>query len=134
MLKLVLNIMLVPNLGIDGAGWSAIIALSAAAALNMASLAQQAGLGWSAWLRHPLRLALSLLAMGVMAWLSSAVVMSILGDGRFAAVLATAAAIPAGVTVLTLLAMRLRIIEPEEWAIIPKLGWRLEAMAWRLQR
>lgn len=133
-LKIVLNIMLVPKLGIDGAGWSAIIALSAAAALNMASLAQQAGLGWSAWLRHPLRLALSLLGMGVMAWLSSAVVMSILGDGRFAAVLATAAAIPAGVTAFTLLAMRLRIIEPEEWAIIPKLGWRLEAMAWRLQR
>lgn len=131
--KVVLNLLLVPMLGIAGAGWSAIAALSVAAVLNIRVLGKQTELNKAEWMGHSFKLFGSLLGMGMAAWGSAQLVMGFAG-GRLSAVIATAIGVPIGVAVFIVLAMRLRVLEPEEWLILPRVGHRLEAMARRMLR
>ncbi|WP_195576832.1 putative polysaccharide biosynthesis protein [Paenibacillus sp. 1001270B_150601_E10] len=131
--KVVLNLLLVPMLGIAGAGWSAIAALSVAAVLNIRVLGTQTELNKAEWMGHSFKLFGSLLGMGMAAWVSAQLVMGFAG-GRLSAVIATTIGVLIGVAVFAVLSMRLRVLEPEEWLIVPRVGHRLEAMARRMLR
>lgn len=130
--KLALNIVLVPMWGISGAAASGLAALSAAAWLNARALARTGGLPSAAWLQAPVRLAAALGAMGSAAWLVAAAIEPL--GGRLAALAATAVAVPAGALVFGALAARLRLVRPEEWAAVPRIGPRLAALADRIAR
>lgn len=130
--KIVLNIVLVPMMGIAGAALSALAALTLAAALNARALARYGGLPAAAWSKQRGRLAIALFAMGLAAWLVAAAITPL--GGRLASLGATVLAVPLGVLVFAALATRLQLVRPEEWAAVPKIGKRLSALAVRLSR
>lgn len=136
--KALLNVMLVPALGISGAALAGAVAYMLAAGLNVALLARLVALrpAPGAVLAKPALViaAMSLAAVG-MAWAAEAVLggMGIAADRRLAAMGVSLLGIAAGSAVFLLAAARTGLLTAEELAAVPKLGPRLAKLLRRLR-
>ncbi|NUU74747.1 putative polysaccharide biosynthesis protein [Paenibacillus xylanilyticus] len=136
--KALLNMLLVPALGISGAALAGAAAYMLAAGLNVALLARRAALrpAPGAVLAKP---ALVIAAMSVaaagMAWAAGAVLggMGIAADRRLAAVGISLLGIAAGAAVFLLASARMGLLTATDLAAIPKLGPRLAKLLRRLR-
>ncbi|MFS0874099.1 putative polysaccharide biosynthesis protein [Paenibacillus xylanilyticus] len=136
--KALLNVLLVPALGISGAALAGAVAYMLAAGLNVALLARRAALrpARGAVLAKP---ALVIAAMSVaaagMAWAAGAVLggMGIAADRRLAAVGISLLGIAAGAAVFLLASVRTGLLTATDLAAIPKLGPRLAKLLRRLR-
>ncbi|WP_145053186.1 oligosaccharide flippase family protein [Paenibacillus xylanexedens] len=128
--KVLLNVWLVPTLGIVGAAMAGAAAYMLAAALNVALLARYSALRLapSAVLAKPALViaAMSLAAAG-MAWATEAVLggMGIAADRRIAAVGVSLLGVAAGAAVFVLAAARTGLLTAAELVAVPKIGSRL---------
>ena len=135
--KALLNVMLVPALGISGAALAGAVAYMLAAGLNVALLARRAALrpAPGAVLAKPalVTAAMSVAAAG-MAWAAGAVLggMGIAADRRLAAVGISLLGIAAGAAVFLLASARTGLLTATDLAAIPKLGPRLAKLLRRL--
>ncbi|MCM3208322.1 putative polysaccharide biosynthesis protein [Paenibacillus illinoisensis] len=135
--KALLNVMLVPALGISGAALAGAVAYMLAAGLNVALLARRTAMrpALGAVLVKP---ALVIAAMSVaaagMAWAAGAVLggMGIAADRRLAAVGISLLGIAAGAAVFLLASARTGLLTATDLAAIPKLGPRLAKWLRRL--
>ncbi|WP_028595197.1 putative polysaccharide biosynthesis protein [Paenibacillus assamensis] len=134
LVKVSLNVWLVPTFGLEGAALSALASLSLAALLGARSLARAGGAGPSVWAWGSARLALALAAMGGAVWLTATAVAHLCGGGRGGASAATAIGVLLGALLFGALAVTLRLVRPAELAALPKVGRRLAALATRLTR
>ncbi|WP_145326528.1 putative polysaccharide biosynthesis protein [Paenibacillus xylanexedens] len=136
--KALLNVMLVPTLGISGAALAGAVAYMLAAGLNVALLARLVALrpAPGAVLAKPALViaAMSLAAVG-MAWAAEAVLggMGIAADRRLAAMGVSLLGIAAGSAVFLLAAARTGLLTAAELAAVPKLGPRLAKLLRRLR-
>ncbi|WP_128099766.1 oligosaccharide flippase family protein [Paenibacillus sp. DCT19] len=128
--KVLLNVWLVPTLGIVGAAMAGAAAYMLAAALNVALLARYSALRLapSAVLAKPALViaAMSLAAAG-MAWATEALLggMGIAADRRIAAVGVSLLGVAAGAAVFVLAAARIGLLTAAELVAVPKVGARL---------
>ena len=128
--KALLNVMLVPALGISGAALAGAVAYMLAAGLNVALLARLVALrpAPGAVLAKPALViaAMSLAAVGT-AWAAEAVLggMGVAADRRLAAMGVSLLGIAAGSAVFLLAAARTGLLTAAELAAVPKLGPRL---------
>ncbi|MCR8846642.1 oligosaccharide flippase family protein [Paenibacillus sp. SC116] len=134
LVKVSLNVWLVPTLGLEGAALSALASLTVAAMLGARALARAGGAGPAVWAWGPARLALALAAMGGAVWLTASAVAHLCGGGRGGASAATAIGVLLGAILFGALAVTLRLVRPAELAALPKVGQRLAALAARLTR
>ncbi|MDT9723092.1 polysaccharide biosynthesis protein [Paenibacillus sp. ClWae2A] len=136
--KALLNVMLVPALGISGAALAGAVAYMLAAGLNVALLARLVALrpAPGAVLAKPALViaAMSLAAVG-MAWAAEALLggMGIAADRRLAAMGVSLLGIAAGSAVFLLAAARTGLLTAAELAAVPKLGPRLAKLLRRLR-
>jgi len=136
--KALLNVMLVPALGISGAALAGAVAYMLAAGLNVALLARLVALrpAPGAVLAKPALViaAMSLAAVGT-AWAAEAVLggMGIASDRRLAAMGVSLLGIAAGSAVFLLAAARTGLLTAAELAAVPKLGPRLAKLLRRLR-
>ncbi|WP_405131081.1 polysaccharide biosynthesis protein [Paenibacillus sp. FSL H8-0317] len=136
--KAMLNVMLVPALGISGAALAGAVAYMLAAGLNVALLARLVALrpAPGAVLAKPALViaAMSLAAVGT-AWAVEAVLggMGIAADRRLAAMGVSLLGIAAGSAVFLLAAARTGLLTAAELAAVPKLGPRLAKQLRRLR-
>ncbi|WP_340015155.1 polysaccharide biosynthesis protein [Paenibacillus sp. FSL K6-1318] len=136
--KALLNVMLVPALGISGAALAGAVAYMLAAGLNVALLARLVALrpAPGAVLAKPALViaAMSLAAVGT-AWAAEAVLggMGIAADRRLAAMGVSLLGIAAGSAVFLLAAARTGLLTAAELAVVPKLGPRLAKLLRRLR-
>ncbi|MEK3705611.1 polysaccharide biosynthesis protein [Paenibacillus sp. FSL R7-0198] len=136
--KALLNVMLVPALGISGAALAGAVAYMLAAGLNVALLARLVALrpAPGAVLAKPALViaAMSLAAVGT-AWAAEAVLggMGIAADRRLAAVGVSLLGIAAGSAVFLLAAARTGLLTAAELAAVPKLGPHLAKLLRRLR-
>ncbi|WP_339787460.1 polysaccharide biosynthesis protein [Paenibacillus sp. FSL R7-0313] len=136
--KALLNVMLVPALGISGAALAGAVAYMLAAGLNVALLARLVALrpAPGAVLAKPALViaAMSLAAVGT-AWAAEAVLggMGIAADRRLAAMGVSLLGIAAGSAVFLLAAARTGLLTAAELAAVPKLGLRLAKLLRRLR-
>ena len=136
--KALLNVMLVPALGISGAAMAGAVAYMLAAGLNVALLARLVALrpAPGAVLAKPALViaAMSLAAVG-MALAAEAVLggMGIAADRRLAAMGVSLLGIAAGSAVFLLAAARTGLLTAAELAAVPKLGPRLAKLLRRLR-
>lgn len=136
--KALLNVMLVPALGISGAALAGAVAYMLAAGLNVALLARLVALrpAPGAVLAKPALViaAMSLAAVGT-AWAAEAVLggMGIAADRRLAAMGVSLLGIAAGSAVFLLAAARTGLLTAAELAAVPKLGPRLAKLLRRLR-
>ncbi|MCF7758654.1 polysaccharide biosynthesis protein [Paenibacillus xylanexedens] len=136
--KALLNVMLVPALGISGAALAGAVAYMLAAGLNVALLARLVALrpAPGAVLAKPALViaAMSLAAVGT-AWAAEAVLggMGIAADRRLAAMGVSLLGIAAGSSVFLLAAARTGLLTATELAAVPKLGPRLAKLLRRLR-
>ncbi|MCP1181492.1 polysaccharide biosynthesis protein [Paenibacillus sp. 1781tsa1] len=136
--KALLNVMLVPALGISGAALAGAVAYMLAAGLNVALLARLVALrpAPGAVLAKPALViaAMSLAAVGT-AWAAEAVLggMGIAADSRLAAMGVSLLGIAAGSAVFLLAAARTGLLTAAELAAVPKLGPRLAKLLRRLR-
>ncbi|WP_338589732.1 polysaccharide biosynthesis protein [Paenibacillus sp. Y5S-9] len=136
--KALLNVMLVPALGISGAALAGAVAYMLAAGLNVALLARIVALrpAPGAVLAKPALViaAMSLAAVGT-AWAAEAVLggMGIAADRRLAAMGVSLLGIAAGSAVFLLAAARTGLLTAAELAAVPKLGHRLAKLLRRLR-
>ncbi|WP_339261263.1 polysaccharide biosynthesis protein [Paenibacillus sp. FSL R5-0713] len=136
--KALLNVMLVPALGISGAALAGAVAYMLAAGLNVALLARLVALrpAPGAVLAKPALViaAMSLAAVG-MALAAEAVLggMGIAADRRLAAMGVSLLGIAAGSAVFLLAAARTGLLTAAELAAVPKLGPRLAKLLRRLR-
>ncbi|NEU64893.1 polysaccharide biosynthesis protein [Paenibacillus sp. ALJ109b] len=136
--KALLNVMLVPALGISGAALAGAVAYMLAAGLNVALLARLVALrpAPGAVLAKP---ALVIAAMSVaaagMAWAAEAVLggIGIAADRRLAAMGVSLLGIAAGSAVFLLAAARTGLLTAAELAAVPKLGPLLAKLLHRLR-
>ncbi|MBT2286128.1 polysaccharide biosynthesis protein [Paenibacillus polymyxa] len=136
--KALLNVMLVPALGISGAALAGAVAYMLAAGLNVALLARLVALrpAPGAVLAKPALViaAMSLAALGT-AWAAEAVLggMGVAADRRLAAMGVSLLGIAAGSAVFLLAAARTGLLTAAELAAVPKLGPRLAKLLRRLR-
>ncbi|WP_340018843.1 polysaccharide biosynthesis protein [Paenibacillus sp. FSL H3-0457] len=136
--KALLNVMLVPALGISGAALAGAVAYMLAAGLNVALLARLVALrpAPGAVLAKPALViaAMSLAALGT-AWAAEAVLggMGIAANRRLAAMGVSLLGIAAGSAVFLLAAARTGLLTAAELAAVPKLGPRLAKLLRRLR-
>ncbi|WP_458124808.1 putative polysaccharide biosynthesis protein [Paenibacillus sp. Z3-2] len=136
--KALLNVMLVPALGISGAALAGAVAYMLAAGLNVALLARLIALrpAPGAVLAKPALVitAMSLAAVGT-AWAVEAVLggMGSAADSRLAAMGVSLLGIAAGSAVFLLAAARTGLLTAAELAAVPKLGPRLAKLLRRLR-
>ncbi|MGE6668423.1 putative polysaccharide biosynthesis protein [Paenibacillus xylanexedens] len=136
--KALLNVMLVPALGISGAALAGAVAYMLAAGLNVALLARLVALRPTpgAVLAKPALViaAMSLAAVGT-AWAAEAVLggMGIAADRRLAAMGVSLLGIAAGSAVFLMAAARTGLLTAAELAAVPKLGPRLAKLLRRLR-
>ncbi|RAW11055.1 MULTISPECIES: polysaccharide biosynthesis protein [Paenibacillus] len=136
--KALLNVMLVPALGISGAALAGAVAYMLAAGLNVALLARLVALrpAPGAVLAKPALViaALSLAAAGT-AWAAEAVLggIGIAADRRLAAMGVSLLGIAAGSAVFLLAAARTGLLTAAELAAVPKLGPLLAKLLRRLR-
>ncbi|MGE6578236.1 putative polysaccharide biosynthesis protein [Paenibacillus xylanexedens] len=136
--KALLNVMLVPALGISGAALAGAVAYMLAAGLNVALLARLVALrpAPGAVLAKPALViaAMSLAALGT-AWAAEAVLggMGVAADRRLAAMGVSLLGIAAGSAVFLLAAARTGLLTAAELAAVPKLGPRLAKLLGRLR-
>jgi len=136
--KALLNVMLVPTLGISGAALAGAVAYMLAAGLNVALLARLVALrpAPGAVLAKPALViaAMSLAAVGT-AWAAEAVLggMGVAVDRRLAAMGVSLLGIAAGSAVFLLAAARTGLLTAAELAAVPKLGPRLAKLLRRLR-
>ncbi|WFA84074.1 putative polysaccharide biosynthesis protein [Paenibacillus amylolyticus] len=136
--KALLNVMLVPALGISGAALAGAVAYMLAAGLNVELLARLVALrpAPGAVLAKPALViaAMSLAALGT-AWAAEAVLggMGIAADRRLAAMGVSLLGIAAGSAVFLLAAARTGLLTAAELAAVPKLGPRLAKLLGRLR-
>ncbi|WP_342571528.1 polysaccharide biosynthesis protein [Paenibacillus sp. FSL R5-0749] len=136
--KALLNVMLVPALGISGAALAGAVAYMLAAGLNVTLLARLVALrpAPGAVLAKPALViaAMSLAAVG-MAWATEAVLggMGVAADRRLAAMGVSLLGIAAGSAVFLLAAARTGLLTAAELAAVPKLGPRLAKLLRRLR-
>ncbi|WP_413406650.1 putative polysaccharide biosynthesis protein [Paenibacillus amylolyticus] len=136
--KALLNVMLVPALGISGAALAGAVAYMLAAGLNVALLARLVALrpAPGAVLAKPALViaAMSLAAVGT-AWAAEAVLggMGVAADRRLAAMGVSLLGIAAGSAVFLLAAARTGLLTAAELAAVPKLGPRLAKLLRRLR-
>lgn len=128
--KVLLNVWLVPTLGIVGAAMAGAAAYMLAAALNVALLARYSALRLapSAVLAKPaLVIAAMILAAAGMAWATEALLggMGIAADRRIAAVGVSLLGVAAGAAVFVLAAARTGLLTAAELVAVPKVGPRL---------
>ncbi|CAH1226834.1 oligosaccharide flippase family protein [Paenibacillus sp. JJ-223] len=136
--KALLNVLLVPALGISGAALAGAAAYMLAAGLNVALLARRSGMrpAIGAALAKP---ALVIAAMGVAAavtaWAAEAVLggVGIAADRRLAAMGISLLGMAAGIAVFVLAAARTGLLTAAELASVPKVGARLAAILRRLR-
>ncbi|MBB6023924.1 O-antigen/teichoic acid export membrane protein [Paenibacillus sp. JGP012] len=136
--KVLLNVMLVPTLGISGAAIAGAAAYMLAAGLNVARLARLTAMrpAPGAVLAKPALViaAMSLAALG-MAWAAEAVLggVGIAATHRLAAMGESLLGIAAGTAVFVLAAARTGLLTAAELAALPKLGPRLAGLLRRLR-
>jgi len=136
--KALLNVMLVPALGISGAALAGAVAYMLAAGLNVALLARLVAmrLAPGAVLAKPALViaAMSLAAAGT-AWAAEAVLggIGIAADRRLAAMGVSLLGIAAGSAVFVLSAARTGLLTAKELAAVPKLGPLLAKLLRRLR-
>ncbi|UPK44080.1 putative polysaccharide biosynthesis protein [Paenibacillus pabuli] len=136
--KVLLNVMLVPALGISGAALAGAVAYMLAAGLNVALLARLVALrpAPGAVLAKPALViaAMSLAAAGT-AWAAEAVLggIGIAADRRLAAMGVSLLGIAAGSAVFVLAAARTGLLTAAELAAVPKLGPLLAKLLRRLR-
>ncbi|WP_426333830.1 putative polysaccharide biosynthesis protein [Paenibacillus silvae] len=136
--KVLLNVMLVPALGISGAAIAGAAAYMLAAGLNVALLARLTAMrpAPGAVLAKPALViaAMSLAALG-MAWAAEAVLggVGIAATHRLAAMCVSLLGIAAGTAVFVLTAARTGLLTAAELAALPKLGPRLAGLLRRLR-
>ncbi|MGQ8875623.1 putative polysaccharide biosynthesis protein [Paenibacillus sp. TSA_86.1] len=136
--KVLLNVMLVPALGISGAALAGAAAYMLAAGLNVALLARLTAMRSTpgAALAKPAMViaAMSLAALG-MAWAAEAVLggVGIAATTRLAAMGVSLLGIAAGAAVFVLVAARTGLLTATELAALPKLGPRLAKLLRRLR-
>ncbi|MGN7416376.1 putative polysaccharide biosynthesis protein [Paenibacillus sp. SAF-068] len=136
--KALLNVMLVPALGISGAALAGAVAYMLAAGLNVALLARLVALrpAPGTVLAKPALViaAMSLAAVGT-AWAAEAVLggMGIAADRRLAAMSVSLLGIAAGSSVFLLAAARTGLLTTAELTAVPKLGPRLAKLLRRLR-
>ncbi|SCZ11488.1 Membrane protein involved in the export of O-antigen and teichoic acid [Paenibacillus polysaccharolyticus] len=136
--KVLLNVMLVPALGISGAALAGAAAYMLAAGLNVVLLARLTAMhpAPGAVLAKPALViaAMSLAALG-MAWAAEAVLggLSIAATHRLAAMGVSLLGIAAGAAVFVLAAARTGLLTAAELAALPKLGPRLAQLLRRLR-
>ncbi|WP_434748610.1 putative polysaccharide biosynthesis protein [Paenibacillus amylolyticus] len=136
--KVLLNVMLVPALGISGAALAGAAAYMLAAGLNVALLARLTAMrpAPGAVLAKPALViaAMSLAALG-MAWAAEAVLggVGIAATHRLAAMGVSLLGIAAGAAVFVLVAARTGLLTATELAALPKLGPRLAKLLRRLR-
>lgn len=136
--KALLNVLLVPALGISGAALAGAAAYMLAAGLNVALLARRSAMrpATGAALAKP---ALVIAAMGVAAavtaWAAEAVLggVGIAADRRLAATGISLLGMAAGIAVFVLAAARTGLLTAAELASVPKVGARLAAILRRLR-
>jgi len=136
--KALLNVMLVPALGISGAALAGAVAYMLAAGLNVALLARLVALrpAPGAVLAKPALViaAMSLAAVGT-AWAAEAVLggIGIAADRRLAAMGVSLLGIAAGSAMFLLAAARTGLLTAAELAVVPKLGPLLAKLLRRLR-
>ncbi|MBU5356334.1 oligosaccharide flippase family protein [Paenibacillus barcinonensis] len=136
--KVLLNVMLVPALGISGAAIAGAAAYMLAAGLNVALLARLTAMrpAPGAVLAKPALViaAMSLAALG-MAWAAEALLggVGIAATHRLAAMGVSLLGIAAGTAVFVLAAARTGLLTAAELAALPKLGPRLAGLLRRLR-
>ncbi|MCM3136463.1 polysaccharide biosynthesis protein [Paenibacillus polysaccharolyticus] len=136
--KVLLNVMLVPALGISGAALAGAVAYMLAAGLNVALLARLTAMRSApgAVLAKPALViaAMSLAALG-MAWAAGAMFggLGIAATHRLAAMGVSLLGIAAGGAVFVLAAARTGLLTATELAALPKLGPRLAKLLSRLR-
>ncbi|WP_427181758.1 putative polysaccharide biosynthesis protein [Paenibacillus sp. TC-CSREp1] len=136
--KVLLNVMLVPALGISGAAIAGAAAYMLAAGLNVALLARLTAMrpAPGAVLAKPALViaAMSLAALG-MAWAAEAVLggVGIAATHRLAAMGVSLLGMAAGTAVFVLAAARTGLLTAAELAALPKLGPRLAGLLRRLR-
>ncbi|MDM5280608.1 oligosaccharide flippase family protein [Paenibacillus silvae] len=136
--KVLLNVMLVPALGISGAAIAGAAAYMLAAGLNVALLARLTAMrpAPGAVLAKPALViaAMSLAALG-MAWAAEALLggVGIAATHRLAAMCVSLLGIAAGTAVFVLAAARTGLLTAAELAALPKLGPRLAGLLRRLR-
>lgn len=136
--KALLNVLLVPALGISGAALAGAAAYMLAAGLNVALLARRSAMRpiTGAALAKP---ALVIAAMGVAAavtaWAAEAVLggVGIAAERRLAATGISLLGMAAGIAVFVLAAARTGLLTAAELAVVPKMGARLAAILRRLR-
>ncbi|GGH39721.1 putative polysaccharide biosynthesis protein [Paenibacillus segetis] len=130
-IKLVLNVLLVPQFGDDGAAIAGIAAYAVAAALNLALLLQRAGLA--------LRVRDALLRPGAAALALAAALAALrlagaeLPPGRLAAAVEALLGVLLGVAVFTAAVLRTRLLSEAELLALPRVGPKLLRVLRRLR-
>lgn len=135
--KALLNVMLVPALGISGAALAGAVAYMLAAGLNVALLARRTAMSpapGAVLVKPALVIAAMSVAAAGMAWAAGAVLggMGIAADRRLAAVGISLLGIAAGAAVFLLASARTGLLTATDLAVIPKLGPRLAKWLRRL--
>ncbi|MBO2945949.1 polysaccharide biosynthesis protein [Paenibacillus sp. F411] len=137
LLKLGLNLALVPQLGITGAAIAGVAAHGTAAALNTALLVRHAGVRLSA-AHLLLRPALVTAGLVLAAWAASTAAGGLaaaagLGTGRMSAAAASLAGVAAGAGAFVAGAVWTKLLSEEELHLLPKIGRPLAALLTRLR-
>ncbi|MET3939050.1 O-antigen/teichoic acid export membrane protein [Paenibacillus sp. PvP094] len=135
--KALLNVMLVPALGISGAALAGAVAYMLAAGLNVALLARRTAMRpdpGAVLVKPALVIAAMSVAAAGMAWAAGAVLggMGIAADRRLAAVGISLLGIAAGAAVFLLASARTGLLTATDLAAIPKLGPRLAKLLRRM--
>ncbi len=124
--KVLLNLLLVPQLGITGAAIAGVAANFLAAALNVALLVRGTGLRLSAGalLAKPALILAGMFSAAAGAQWAAATVLSAIGihSGRLSAVVESLGGVTAGAIVFIILVVLTKLIEEEELRMLPKIG------------
>ncbi|MCM3786499.1 oligosaccharide flippase family protein [Neobacillus mesonae] len=136
-IKTLLNLVLVPHLGVNGAALSSAAAFAAAAVMNALLLARllQLRLSFRAALLKPALVTAAMAICAAGAALGAALCASAIGfaaDGRFAALLQSLLGVAAGVLVFVLGALGTKLITAAELAVLPK-GTKLTKLLQKLK-
>ena len=135
--KTMLNLWLVPKLGITGAAIAFVAAQLLAAALNVGLLVRSTGLrlGAGAMLLKPAIILAGLASAAVSAQWAAAAVLSALGirAGRMVAVVESLSGVTAGAIVFVILVALTKLIREEELRMLPKVGNGLARLLQKLR-
>ncbi|OAB33564.1 hypothetical protein PMSD_15195 [Paenibacillus macquariensis subsp. defensor] len=135
--KTLLNLWLVPKLGITGAAIAFVAAQLLAAALNVALLVSSTGLllGTGAMLLKPAIILVGMVSAAASAQWAAAAVLSALGirAGRMVAVVESLSGVTAGAIVFVILVALTKLIREEELRMLPKVGNGLARLLQKLR-